>query len=359
MKSSLYRISTMILVFAAVMSLAACGDSGKETEQGQNTQTSSSSGTGSAEAGPAENTIEFERTGVSFVIPDSWSSDKLTVNASYGSAAEGVKYTSALMYSLSGDEMDALRSECEDDDNKYAMMLNANAYTLFYVFSIDGGRGEKELREVLSGMSSAKLKISKLGSAGEWSFFSVVEEVKSPTPSSDKKQAVEAALSDAKKVLKSMKFSEPVPFKPAEVGSEIAFAAEDLRGNVVLASEYFSKNKITLINIWNYADASSVEALQYYGLLAQSCEENGCGMMGVVHDYDADNRTDILFDTKKAGVSYLMVSPSFDFDELLPTETYPTTYFVDSEGKVLCAPVEGNDFEKLAEVLNELLAKQG
>ena len=354
MSSLIKRILSLILVCAAVLSLAACG---KKQQNAENVTSDQQDAVGSGEEEQSE--IDLSAAGVTFTLPKSWKSSDITISAQADTVADGITVASAVMYSLSGEEATALQSNYADDVAEYQRQMAMRTYNLFYVFGLDGGRGEKELRNVLADLTSVEVKINKLGKAGEWTFFSVKENLQTAAPAQDKKDAVESVLSDVDTVIKSMKFCEPTPFEPAEIGSEIAFITESLDKKIVYASELFAENKITVINIWEYNGISCIQALPDFGNLYREYEEKGCGMIGIVHDYDDALIGDIRFEAAKAGATYMMLRPSHDVDEILPTKGYPTTYFVDREGKILCEPVIGADTEKCAEVLDELLSKLG
>lgn len=66
--------------------------------------------------------------------------------------------------------------------------------------------------------------------------------------------------------------------------------------------------------------------------------------------------TTILSD---AGVTYPNILPWDGLDEQLPFDAYPTTYFVDSEGKVIGTPVVGADPESYSAKLQDALEETG
>ena len=83
--------------------------------------------------------------------------------------------------------------------------------------------------------------------------------------------------------------------------------------------------------------------------------EKGCGVIGIVADVSGSGDTAMLEEAqelvKMTGVTYPNLIPWDGFYTKLPAAAVPTTYFVDSRGRVLGDPVvgarEGREYKQL------------
>ena len=131
----------------------------------------------------------------------------------------------------------------------------------------------------------------------------------------------------------------------AEIGSQVSFETEDLDGNVVKSEDIFKDCKVTAINVWATWCGPCVDGIPYLEKMNGELEKNGCRVVGVCVDaYDsAELAKEIL---KENGVTYLNVVLNDEMVDQLPSIGLPTTYFVDSEGRILTDPVIGDDPEQ-------------
>ena len=130
-----------------------------------------------------------------------------------------------------------------------------------------------------------------------------------------------------------------------EIGSSVSFETTDLDGNIVKSEDIFKANKVTVINMWATWCGYCVEELPDLEKMNSELEKEGSGVIGVCEDaYDsADQAKEIL---KEKGVTYLNVALNEEMVDQLPCSAWPTTYFVDSEGRILTEPVVGADPEQ-------------
>lgn len=89
--------------------------------------------------------------------------------------------------------------------------------------------------------------------------------------------------------------------------------------------------------------------------LSKELAEKDCQIIGICTDLDDDNvqlANKILEDN---GVTYTNIRQTDELAKTLLTIGLPTTYFVDSEGRVLTVPVRGMNFDKYREKIEEAL----
>ena len=166
---------------------------------------------------------------------------------------------------------------------------------------------------------------------------------------------------DKETQLSGLTFSDPVDFaeveeKTVSVGDTFSFEATDLDGNKVSSTDLFSGHRITMINVWATWCGPCKRELPMLGELAKEFEEKGGQIVGFCLDADNDKHIgkakEILTEN---GCSYINICPFDGSDDVFPTYSYPTTYFVDSEGRLLAEPIYGNDVEAYPAVFNECL----
>ncbi len=137
----------------------------------------------------------------------------------------------------------------------------------------------------------------------------------------------------------------------------------DFDGNA-LTAETLAENELNLINIWatwcGYciqempgleALSQSTEGVGFYGLLVQSDPYTGAVMAGLT-EAERATAAELIAET---GVSYpqMLVSEGM-MPYLTELYSFPTTYFVDAEGKPVGEPVLGAKSEEAwAEIIRE------
>lgn len=134
-----------------------------------------------------------------------------------------------------------------------------------------------------------------------------------------------------------------------------------------LTAETLAENELNMINIWatwcGYciqempgieALSQSTEGVGFYGLLVQSDPRTGAVMAGLT-DEERSTAAALIAET---GVSYpqMLVSEGM-LPYLTDLYSFPTTWFVDAEGKAVGEPVLGAKSEEAwAEIIAQRLA---
>lgn len=143
-------------------------------------------------------------------------------------------------------------------------------------------------------------------------------------------------------------------------GSNVSFQTTDLDGNAVDSKDIFAENKITMINIWGTYCGPCVEEMPELEKSNQEYADKGAAIIGLVVDVTETDDSflqeakDIVKDT---GVTYLNIKAWDGYKDQLSAPATPTTYFVDSEGKIVGKSVIGTNLDKYRERLDELLAQ--
>ncbi len=161
--------------------------------------------------------------------------------------------------------------------------------------------------------------------------------------------------------------AEPSVDVPAEEskGPFEVFTAVDLDGNEV-TNEVFADYDLTVINVWGTFCSPCINEMPDLGQLAQEYAEKNVLFMGIVGDaFDQEGQIDdsIVADARaiveQTGADYLHVLPQNEllYNVMSQISAFPTTIFVDSEGKQVGYAIMGaNSKESWIEYIDEALA---
>lgn len=125
------------------------------------------------------------------------------------------------------------------------------------------------------------------------------------------------------------------------------FDEVDMEGNMV-SSDIFAGYDATIVNFWNNGCGSCIAEMPELEELYQELKERDINLIGVGTDSGESEEQlatarEIL---AEKGVTYTNISPApegdFYKDFIADIFTYPTTYIVDSEGKIVGADITGN-----------------
>ena len=206
----------------------------------------------------------------------------------------------------------------------------------------------------------------ELGQAGSYKYYYIVpntEAVLEPYAEKIPEDLIDEykALGDrAEEIAAAMTVKEPViTDMPPEVGSVISFETKDLDGNVVKSEDLFAGHKITMINIWATWCGPCVKEFPELEELSKELAEKDCQIIGICDDARGEDET-IIAEAKRLieenGITYTNIIQTEELEDLLPLTAFPTTYFVDSEGKILTMPVTGAYPDQYRARIEEALA---
>ena len=210
--------------------------------------------------------------------------------------------------------------------------------------------------------------VGKLGEAGEYSYYyfvndysGIMDQVRE-VMTDEFYPECEALLSEGENIAAGITVKEPQVMKSGvEIGSKISFETKDLDGNAVSSEDLFAGHKVTMINIWATWCGPCRNELARLEMMNQTISESGCQIIGICDD--APEGDDVIEKAKKLleerGVQYVNIQQTQEIKSQLPPLAYPTTYFVDSEGKILTEPVVGAFFDQYANRIEAALRLAG
>ena len=164
----------------------------------------------------------------------------------------------------------------------------------------------------------------------------------------------------SEQILGSMKFYTPQAWKGTETGTALSFRTVDVNGDPVDSETLFAQNKVTMINIWATTCGPCISEMPELEEMNREFLQKGGAVVGLVADVKADNTEyleeaqDIIKDT---GVTYTNLCNWDGCEDMLEAIGTPTTYFVDSEGKLIGEPILGAHPEKYKEKMDAFLAQ--
>ena len=142
--------------------------------------------------------------------------------------------------------------------------------------------------------------------------------------------------------------SASVPADSGNMDEFPAFEGKDLDGKKVSSKKLFSGNKVTVINFWFTTCKPCVGELKDMGDLNKKLMKKGGEVVGV-NAYTLDGDKKAIADAKKLlekkGVSYKNIWFKSDSAAGKLTSgmySFPTTYVIDSKGKVVGKPIVGS-----------------
>ncbi len=161
-------------------------------------------------------------------------------------------------------------------------------------------------------------------------------------------------------IISNMKFFTPKTLNGADEGTTLSFETTDLNGNPISSETLFAQNKVTMINIWATTCGPCINEMPELEQLNKDFQANGGAIVGLIGDVSVDNKQfeddakAIIADT---GVTYTNLLAWDEFWDVLPAPATPTTYFVDSKGRIIGDPIMGALPDKYAEKMNEYLSQ--
>jgi thiol-disulfide isomerase/thioredoxin len=115
-----------------------------------------------------------------------------------------------------------------------------------------------------------------------------------------------------------------------------------------------------MVNLWATWCHACKEELPALAELAKQFEKNGCQIVGICLDADEEGMDELAREIlKQNGVDYLNLVPPEGVDDLFPTITFPTSFFFDSEGRMIGEPIRGAYVEQYLPALEAALGQTG
>ena len=220
-------------------------------------------------------------------------------------------------------------------------------------------------------------QILELGEADGYRSFAVLSPVQAPSVNYDDfaeidvdpqtvRQDQDALLADIENVratfvdcLKTAELYAPDDPYAGLIGQVISFETTDVDGNPVTSDALFRDNRITMVNLWGTWCVHCVNEMETLVALHTRLREKGCGIVGIEWEKaPIDTMADEIHAfMEEKGINYPSVIMPEDNPIFHGVTGYPTTYFVDSAGRILTYPIVGAMVDQYEPTVERLLAE--
>ncbi|MBR6229221.1 MAG: redoxin domain-containing protein [Eubacterium sp.] len=221
---------------------------------------------------------------------------------------------------------------------------------LFHVFAIDSGKGRKELKPYVEDtLGTDEFKLEKIKKLGDLTYF-IVQDPRETTGkiSIYKKNMEPEYFKEYKKLLGSRQdfmdsliFVMPVYPVNYNIGDTIKFETKDVNGESVKSADLFKKAKVTMINVWSTTCHACIEEMPEVESIGKEYSEKGGQIILVCAFANTPKEIESVKQKLDNLGCTLPCMASFEaMEKVFPSTSLPTTYFVDSEGKLLEEPID-------------------
>lgn len=294
---------------------------------------------------------EYPEAGLTVAIPASLSNTKgyFTPEACGALDDDHHVYGVVFIYfPMSEEEVsEAFYGEDATEEQYYEVLNSQIAPSFFLASELDPEETAKAYEEWDQGFYPMDFDhASVLGSSDGYTYYLVdlkKEKLDEYTAALEKEYADEVASVQEQlhEVMKSATTYAPEDPLKDLVGDKIEFTLKDLDGNTVESKDLFAKNKVTMINCWGTWCGACMSEMDYLKELSEKVQEAGGGIVGFAWEKTTEDaayeKTREFIDEN--GIPYPNVRMPLELVEQV--SGFPTSIFVDQEGKVLGAPIVG------------------
>ena len=158
--------------------------------------------------------------------------------------------------------------------------------------------------------------------------------------STDSKKADESKAADSKK--------EDVNFPE--------FSAKTVEGGEI-SNDVFKDSKLTVVNVWGSWCGPCVQEIPELQKLSENMKDKNVNVIGIAQDAGSNFQAvkEVL---DKSKVTYQNIIPSGTTEDfVMSLQAFPTTFFVDSQGKIVYAIQGSKNLEGFTQIVDDLLSK--
>ena len=305
----------------------------------------------------------FEENGFTLTLPDAFNEENLKghfLAYPYGQSDDGIYYITFIYNAMPKEELAILEEKSMDELTEADLALVRSKQTVMAaVYTIDVKALSAENTAILE---KEKEKMTEFAKSGDLTYYLVDLSAETEkflagiAPAYQEEfRTLQAALVEA---LKNAEFFAPIIPGKDLVGKTVSFKATDLDGKPVKSKDIFKDHEITMVNLWATWCHNCVGEMAGLGEMARSLADKNVAVVGICMDAD-DQLEQCRAILEEYNVDYLNLMPVEDLEELLDWNgALPTSYFFDSEGKLLCMPFRGapRTMDAYEEVIDGLLA---
>ena len=300
-----------------------------------------------------EKTEEYESVGMNVTYPETFSGLKgVFYPYMMGKIADGVFIGEFLYFAMPEEEFDRMM-ESEDLTEEEIDFFSSRQDNLGYIVAFSDEITPEEFCEMM-GIDNPE-GFLQVGTADGtvWYFIAggLIQEWEAEY--TEEFNTLQKALPD---VLAGAEYYVPPVFGAESVGQAVSFETTDTEGNPVSSKDLFAQHDITMVNCWASWCGPCVGELAELVETNKRLAESDCAIIGILTDGDDEEALKVgMQHMEENGVDYPVLIPNDDVRASFNVRAYPTTYFVNRDGVILCAPMEGapadlsapNEYEKI------------
>ena len=280
-----------------------------------------------------------------------------------GDMGDGIYFMMYNYMAITAEDMKAMVQKSQNGELREEDKLKAAEAMgcLLVVIGADSALGPKEIAEKLKMGEVSEDSFIKTGTYKDIAYYAITDRKsedsfrKAIEPAfEDEFTALQTSLIEA---LKNAEYIGPQIQGAELIGKTIRFETKDIDGNPVKSEDLFSKRAVTMINIWATWCGPCKKELEELGKIHRRLEKKDAGILGICDDAGekADECRALI---AKNNLTYLNILPYEGMEEL-GVDAFPTSFFVDREGKILTYPVVGvpGDIAEYEKTIDSLLGK--
>ena len=306
--------------------------------------------------------IDFEGVGVTLEVPQAFEETKGVLDAGDGNELgynTGWYYMEMDYVAMSMDEYIDLMNKDEwteeDQDNYRASMGN-----LFMMFSVAPTTSLEKMADYLEtmGMTLNMDDVTEIGEADGYTFYlfqDLDDDISAFRPEfAEEFTALRAMIPEI--AADATLYAPAKPYADV-IGKTLTFTTTDVEGNPVTSEELFGQHEITMLNLWTSQCHFCIEELPDLEEINGRLADKDCAIVGLLLDGDDPEALalgkEILAEN---GVTYTVIVPPENVDDLFDVNAFPTSFFVNRDGVVVGEPVEGKMVDVYEPAIDSLLA---
>ena len=344
------KLMMLLFALALLLALAACGAETPKTpdEAGPAPDAPEEQTPADGPEEPAADdvvTIDMSSAGVSFDLPAEMQQIQGVLQTAYGDEIDlgaGIWFTGLQYCAMTKEKYEELVNKGSALTQEDVDFIRARIVDLLLVYTIDGGRTLEDAAGELTAWGLPVEGARLIGTAGDCSFYSLADPEREVLDTlyvfdGDLRAEFERLVTACEEA-DWIRCYEPKK-APALDGASITFETTDLDGNPVSSVELFGAHALTMVNLWGTYCGPCINEMPDLAELSARLEEKNCAIVGVVVDASGRNQESVIESAKEiiadTGVTYLNLLPWNRIAGDLPSQYIPTTYFIDSEGRIV------------------------
>ncbi|MBR2552291.1 MAG: redoxin domain-containing protein [Lachnospiraceae bacterium] len=309
------------------------------------------------------NTDTYYRMGFRMPVPEAFKHTKGFFSPmEIGDQGDGTYFMVCTYTASTAEEMKVISAKSksgtmtEEDSKKLLDTMGV----LLVIIAIDGGQGIKEIKEKMKMGEVSDDNFTEVGRYKDLTYYAITDrkseeaylKAQAPVFAEEFRELQKAWI----EALKNAEYFGPQIPGADLVGKTLRFETKDIDGNPVKSDDLFAAHKVTMVNFWATWCGPCKNELEELGNIHRRLEKKNAAIIGICDD--AADKADICRELiREKDLSYINILPYEGMDEL-SIQNFPTSLFVDNEGKVLTYPVIGvpADISEYEKVIDGLLS---